>query len=96
MTNSHSVAHRDISSWVEPLCHFPREILEEFDLVGAIVKKLGPVPWNPHVLEGDTSDHPSMARYWYIFNRSSKFSLTAWDHRYFSPLPIIHGRTCVK
>ena len=36
MTNSLSVSHNDvgISSWVEPLCHFPREILEEFDLVG--------------------------------------------------------------
>ena len=51
MTNSRSVAHSDvdISSWVEPLHHFPRETLEEFDLVGAIAKKFGPFPWNPHV-----------------------------------------------
>ena len=34
---------------MESLHHFPREILEEFDLVGAIAKKFGPVPWNPHV-----------------------------------------------
>ena len=47
-TNSRSVAHSDvdISSRVEPLHHFPREILEEFDLVGAIAKKFGSVPWN--------------------------------------------------
>ncbi len=57
MTNSRSVAHSDvdISSWVELLHHFPREILEEFGLVGAIAKKFRPVPWNPHVLEGNTS-----------------------------------------
>ena len=63
MTNSRSVAHSDvdISSRVEPLCHFPREILEEFDVVGTIMKRFGPVPWNPHVLDGDTSDQPSTA-----------------------------------
>ena len=51
MTNSRSVAHSDvdISSLVEPLHHFPREIPEEFDLVGAIAKKFEPVTWNPHV-----------------------------------------------
>ena len=51
MTNSRSVAHSDVDiySWVEPLHHFPRERLEEFDLVGAIAKKFGPVQWNPHV-----------------------------------------------
>ena len=50
MTNSCSVAHSDIeiSPSVEPLRHFHREILEEFDLVGAIAKKFGPVPWYIH------------------------------------------------
>ena len=45
----HPVLIVDISSWVQPLHHFPREILEEFDLVGAIAKKFGQVPWNPPV-----------------------------------------------
>ena len=39
----------------------PRDMLEEFDLVGTIVKKLGQIPWTPHVLEGDMSDQPSTA-----------------------------------
>ena len=97
MTNSRSVAHSDvyISSWVEPLHHFLREILEEFDIVGAIAKKFGPIPWNPHVLEGDTSDQPSTADSG-IFNRNSYFAVTACNHRYVSLLHIVHGSTCLK
>ena len=82
----------DISSWVELLHHFSREILEEFDLAAAIVKKLGQVPLKPHFLEGDTPYHSG------IFNRRSNFAVTSWNNRYdyVSLLPIAHGSTCLK
>ena len=66
MTNSLSVAHSDVDiSRVEPLHHFPRDILEEFDLVGAIPRRNSDhaVPWNAHLCGLLSIEHRGHARH---------------------------------
>ena len=75
---------------------FPQEMLEEFDLVGTIVKKLGPIPWTLRTFWKGTRQTSRQRHDRCIFNKRSNVALAAWNHRYVSLLPIVHDRTCMK
>ncbi len=97
MTNSRSVAHSDvdISSWVEPLHHFPERYLKSSTLL---------------VLSRRNSDQfPGILTFWKgtpqtsrqrhdsgIFSRKSNFAVSAWNLRYVYLLTIVRGSRCLK